>query len=438
VGNVNPRQVAYRVLLQREEADEFVENLLEAELASANLSGPDRGLCTELVYGIVRRQSTLDWLISRKTQSRPQKPGLRILLRLGVYQLFWLGRVPDHAAVHETVQLAKRSGFTSQAGFLNAVLRAYTREKADIETVIERLKTSEPSVGYSHPQWLVERWTKRWGATEAGNLMDWNNVPPYTFARINTLKTTPENLLTQWQAEGVRFTEKKWDWVEEKTVFQLDSHPPIAQLPSFKQGLFYIQDPSTLLAINELSPRPEETILDSCAAPGGKATFIAQLMVNRGKILAQDIDPNRLRLVQENCVRLGVVCVHYSLATDQTPALHSEPTQNPQFDRILIDAPCSNTGVLRRRVDLRWRIRPEEITRLRQTQLKLLRQAAPRLKPGGTLVYSTCSVEPEENAEVVNEFLAEQKTFQLERQRELLPFKDGVDGAYVARLRRDR
>ena len=187
--------------------------------------------------------------------------------------------------------------------------------------------------------------------------------------------------------------------------------------------MFYIQDPSTLLAVAALDPKPSEHILDVCSAPGGKTTYIAQRMRNEGEVLAEDIQPDRLKLVVENCDRLGVTCVSTKSATTQ-------------FDRILIDAPCSNTGVLRRRVELRWRIKPEEITRLRATQLNILRDSAKRLKPGGTLVYSTCSLEPEENQEVVKTFLAENKSFTTENERQLLPFETQVDGAYVAVLKK--
>jgi 16S rRNA (cytosine967-C5)-methyltransferase len=204
----------------------------------------------------------------------------------------------------------------------------------------------------------------------------------------------------------------------------------LAKLKSFQKGFFYIQDPSTLLAVRELDVKPGQTVLDLCAAPGGKTTFIAQLMQNRGKIFAQDNDEERLELVRENYLRLGITNVDVSLAPN-----HIIEKPSLRFDRILVDAPCSNTGVMRRRVDLRWRIEPEEIARLRQEQLDLLRRAAPRLKPGGSLVYSTCSLEPEENQEVVERFLEEHKQFKLESQRELLPFSDNVDGAFVARMK---
>jgi 16S rRNA (cytosine967-C5)-methyltransferase len=469
-------------------------------------------LCQELIYGVVRWQVTLDWLIARKTAGRTQKTVLQDLLRLGLYQIFFLDRIPDHAAVHETVELAKRRGFGAQAGFINAVLRGYLREHDEARKILADLKISQPALGWSHPEWLVARWQKRWGDERTRQLLEWNNTPPKTFARVNALKfggtgvspvgsttvttATPMkhtggtpvpllrnagDLLTQWRDENVEYDFVRRDWFEENLVFELKSHPPLAGLPSFTQGLFYVQDPGTLLAVRELDPQPGDTILDFCAAPGGKTTYIAQLMNNQGRIVAQDVSKERLKWVEENCARLGVTCVTPALVgnainglarphpdplpqereqqqsastTSKSPRFASRPTTIPplpggegrgegervshivpsHFDRVLLDAPCSNTGVMRRRVDLRWRIHPEEIQRLRKMQLDLLRQAASAVKPGGVLIYSTCSLEPEENSEVVKEFLAAHSAFTLECERELLPFADGVDGAFAAKL----
>jgi len=414
-------------LQRRRGGDEFIESLLERALAGAPLSTTDRGLCQELVYGVVRWQAALDWLITRKTEGRTQKVALQDLLRLGLYQIFWLDRIPDHAAVNETVEMAKQRGFGPQAGFINAVLRGYLREHDETKKILADLKMSQPALGWSHPEWLVERWRKHWGDERTRQLLEWNNTPPKTFARINTLKADPGKLLTQWRDENVEYDFVRHDWFEENLVFELKSHPPLATLPSFQQGLFYIQDPGTLLAARELNPQPGETILDFCAAPGGKTTFIAQLINNQGRIVARDIYQERLKLVEENCARLGVTCA-------QTVSASSFILHPSSFDRVLVDAPCSNTGVMRRRVDLRWRIRPEEIQRLRAMQLDLLRQAANAVKPGGVLIYSTCSLEPEENQDAIKRFLAGHTEFKLERERELLPFADGVDGAFVARL----
>ncbi|MGA2801624.1 MAG: 16S rRNA (cytosine(967)-C(5))-methyltransferase RsmB [Verrucomicrobiota bacterium] len=467
VNEQKPRQIAARVLQQRCARGEYIEDLLEIALQGAPLAPADHALCLEIVYGVVRWQATLDWLIARKTNGREQKSGLQNLLRLGLYQIFWLDRIPNHAAVHETVELAKRNGFGAQAGFVNAILRGYLREAGETEKLLAELKTTQPAIGWSHPEWLVARWQKRWGPEQTAQLMKWNNTPPKTFARVNTLKfwegrhsadpnsgtasrrPSLETLLEKWRDENVEY-----DFVRsggrqtaaflaemespgflqkaatlENLVFELKSHPPLSSLASFRDGWFYIQDPSTLLAACKLGPQPGETILDFCAAPGGKTTFIAQLMNNQGRIIAQDISEERLKLVRENCARLGVTCV-------ETVSNPQSAIRNPQFDRVLVDAPCSNTGVMRRRVDLRWRIQPEEIARLRATQLDLINRAASAVKSGGVLVYSTCSLEPEENQEVVKEFLREHAEFGLESERELLPFVDSVDGAFVARLKR--
>jgi 16S rRNA (cytosine967-C5)-methyltransferase len=447
VNEQKPREIAAQVLGRRKAGGEFVEDLLDRALANVRLSPADRGLCQEIVYGVVRWQATLDWLIARKTGGREQKPALQNLLRLGLYQIFWLDRIPDHAAVHETVELAKRNGFGPQAGFVNAILRGFLREHDEIKALLAELKISNPAIGWSHPEWLVGRWQKRFGVEKIARLLEWNNTPPKTFARVNTLKTDAGKLIEKWREENVEYdffrsggrqtaaflVENESSFLPkaatfENLAFELKSHPPLNSLISFRDGWFYIQDPSTLLAVRELDVQPGETILDLCAAPGGKTTFVAQLMRNEGRIVACDISEERLKLVQENCQRLGVTCVE----TIQNSTLK---TQNLKFDRILVDAPCSNTGVMRRRVDLRWRISPEEISRLRQTQLDLLKFAATKLKPGGVLVYSTCSLEPEENSEVVKEFLREHANFKLESERELLPFADNVDGAYVARLK---
>jgi 16S rRNA (cytosine967-C5)-methyltransferase len=428
VNDQNPRQIAASVLGQRRSGGEFVEDLLETALAGAQLSSADRGLCQGIVYGVVRWQSTLDWLIARRTNGREQKSALQNLLRLGLYQIFWLDRIPDHAAVHETVELAKQGGFGPQAGFVNAVLRGYLREADEARKLLAALKISDPAIGFSHPQWLVEKWREHFGEERARQLLEWNNTPPKTFARVNTLKADAGKLIEKWREENVGYDFVRRVQLEENLAFELKSHPPLDSLASFQQGWFYIQDPSTLLAACRLGAQPGETVLDLCAAPGGKTTFIAQLMRNDGKIVACDISEERLKLVQENCRRLGVTCVETILSS----TLSSRP---PTPDRVLVDAPCSNTGVMRRRVDLRWRITPEEVLRLQRAQLDLLELAATKLKPGGVLVYSTCSLEPEENSEVVKGFLREHVNFRLESEHELLPFVDNVDGAYVARLK---
>lgn len=426
------RDIAARVLLRRLQGSAFVEDLLDDAFATTKMRPDDRRLAQEMVYGCVRWQGTLDWLVARKTEDRPQIPQVQVFLRLGLYQLFFLDRIPPHAACFETVEIAKRLGFVNQANFINAILRRSEAEREMIQTQLVELKATQPALGYSHPEWLVDKWTARWGADDTRRLLEWNNSAPLTHVRVNTLKTTPEALLERWRLkENVEYDFVTCPWADAGQVFALKTHPSLASMGSFRDGWFYVQDPSTLLAVQTLDAWAGESILDLCAAPGGKTAYIAQKMENDGELLACDSSPDRLRLVTENCARLGVTCV-------KTLALGDHPAAaliQRKFDKVLVDAPCSNTGVLRRRLDLRWRVRPEELDRLRATQLELLHLAAAHLKPGGTLVYSTCSLEPEENATVVQEFLAHDPRFKLESERELLPFRDGVDGAYVAKLR---
>jgi len=430
VRSEKPREIAARILVRHAQGEGWAEHLLEAELAQPGvmLSPADRGLAQELTFGVVRWQAALDWLIRRRTDNRQQKLTLLVLLRLGLYQIFWLDRIPDHAAVNESVELARQLGCGPQSGFINAILRGCLRERDTLKRELLDLRRTDPALGWSHPQWLCDRWRARWSEASLQLFLEWNNRPPPTCIRVNRLKATPEELAAAFEKEAVLFTPRPLDWAGNDLVFELREHPPLATLESFRKGFFYIQDPSTLLAPMLLDPQPGETVLDLCAAPGGKTTFIAQLMQNRGCILAHDSDPKRLALVQENASRLGVINI------ECLPVWNAETS--PPVDRVLVDAPCSNTGVMRRRVELRWRMTPEEIERLRKLQLDLLQRAATVVKPGGVIVYSTCSVEPEENSELIESFLKMRPEFRLDKERQLTPFQDKVDGAYVAKILR--
>ena len=281
----NPRQIAARVLGRRRANGLFVEDLLEIALAGARLSSADRGLCREIVFGVVRWQAALDWLVARKTNGREQRTGLQNLLRLGLYQIFWLDRIPPHAAVHETVELAKHGGFGQQAGFINAILRRGLREFDETKKMLADLKISQPALGWSHPEWLVARWQKHFGAEKTARLLEWNNTPPKTFARVNTLAwerrrpagelsnpDTPAGrqrsqekaaeLLARWREENVEYDFVRRDFLGradlpvgqdapqrvptdfENLVFELKSHPPLNSLASFRDGWFYVQTPA--------------------------------------------------------------------------------------------------------------------------------------------------------------------------------------------------
>ncbi len=430
-----PRQFASRILLRHLQGGEFIEDIFEEVIAGAGLKPVDRSLVQEITYGCVRWQATLDHFMDKLTNGRTQVPPMRVLLRMGIYQSLMLDRVPGHALVNEAVDLARIIGLEPHTGFVNAVLRTCERDREALLKEWQALKESQPAIGWSHPKWLVQRWEQRMPAAEVRALLEWNNQPPPVYARLNPLRMLPEQTIETWRTNDINYAFRKYDWAPENLVFELSSLPPLAKLASFQKGAFYIQDPSTLLAVQILDPQPGERILDLCAAPGGKTTYIAQVIDDDGEVFASDRDPERLKLVTENCKRMHITSVSTSTADelDNYRRNGGEP-----FDRVLVDAPCSNTGVIRRRVDLRWRLKPEEFARLHKVQLELLHRATSLLKPGGVLVYSTCSLEPEENEQLIAAFLEDYPLFDRETERALSPLRDKVDGAYVIRLRRKR
>ncbi|MBI1842943.1 MAG: 16S rRNA (cytosine(967)-C(5))-methyltransferase RsmB [Verrucomicrobia bacterium] len=426
-----PRQIAFAILRRHSEGSEYLEDVIAEQFAKHTLAANDRALVHELTGGVVRWRRTLDWLIEWRTRGRAQQPVVRILLWMGFYQLLWLDRVPAHAAVHETVELAKSLGLGPIAGFINALCRSLIRELDEARRRLAALAATHPDIRFSHPEWLAHRWEKVWGRERVRVLMEWNNLPPPVYARVNRLLATPESLEKQWADEGVVFQRHEFAWAPNADVYELKEHPSLSGLKSLREGRFYVQDPSTLLAVHALDPQPGMTVLDSCAAPGGKTTLIAQRMRNEGILIAQDTHRARTEMIRQNCERLGVRCVRISTHSGVT-----HPELSLAFDRILVDAPCSNTGVMRRRIDLRWRVSPEEIQRLQGAQQSLIENASTQLKPGGLLVYSTCSLEPEENQQVTQWFLRHNPEFESVFSRQLTPFEHSVDGAYVTVFRR--
>jgi 16S rRNA (cytosine967-C5)-methyltransferase len=422
----NARRVACSVLLRSETPGDFLEHRLDSDPAYRALSGEDRRLARELASGVLRQRAALDWLIAQKTGGRNQRTEVQIVLRLGAYQLYFLDRIPDHAAVHETVSVARSFGLNAQSGFVNAVLRGLTRDRESLRAGLEQLRQVDPAIGWSHPKWLIERWSQNLTPPELQAFLLWNNTPPKTFARVNRLRTEPGALLHRWTEEGVEVSPQEFPWARPGTVFELKSHPALESLPSFREGGFYIQDPSTLLAVSVLGVKNGNRVLDYCAAPGGKTSLIAEELQGSGELVATDSSVERRDLLLENSARLGLTRIRVAATQDA----------GMEFDRVLVDAPCSNTGVLRRRVELRWRISPDEIARLARLQAALLDEAAARVRIGGFLVYSTCSIDPDENESVAHGFVSRNPGFRLDSMRSLHPARDGVDGAFCARLER--
>ena len=417
--------MAFDLLVRWQRSRRPADELLDERLEETRLPAADRALATELFYGCLRNKLALEHLLSQVAAQKP-RPWVATILMLGLHQIFFLDKIPPHAAVHETVELAKRHTSAAEVKFVNAVLRRASTERDTLAATLRAGQEREPWVYYSHPRWLFERWQSRWGKVPAMALCEWNNQPPPVYARVNTLRegsgTGVSPVLAKLEMNGRD---------ARSTVYRVLDSEGFFRSSAWKNGEFYIQDPSTLLAVDLLAPQPGEAVLDMCAAPGGKATYIAQKMQNRGEIIAADSSSSRLGRVGENCRRLGVTIVA-TIACDGTRL--DRCLRRTDFDRVLVDAPCSNTGVLRRRVDLRWRIEEREIDRLAALQLKLLNAAAHFLRTGGVLVYSTCSLEPEENERVVERFCESHPQFALETTRSTFPPRDGVDGAFVARF----
>jgi 16S rRNA (cytosine967-C5)-methyltransferase len=468
VSTSNPRRAAYDILLRIEKERSYADILIDRELTVGALNGPDRGLLTELVYGVLRQQGTLDRIIDQFSKQRADKlerPVL-ILLRTGLYQEFFLDRVPVSAAVNETVELAHALA-PRAAGFINAILRRADRER---ETIRYPDRDSDPAghiaARHSCPPWLAAHWIAQLGAEEAAALARAMLVTPPFTVRVNTLKTNREDLIARLAAEGVTAEAGRFS----PDALHLSGSIQLPLLPSFREGLFTVQDESSQMAAMLLAPLPGERVLDLCAAPGGKTTHCAQLMANRGEILACDVAPRKLELIEQTAERLGITIIRtvaVNAAKSLQPlnaALPATGEQTPlsgggvirirgeRFDRILVDAPCSGLGVLRRNPEGKWWKTPQDIKDLALVQKAILRNAADRLAAGGTLLYATCSTTREENEEVIDDFLSQRPDFVLEDLRELFPVyarlftergcfrswphRHGMDGFFAARLRR--
>lgn len=453
----NARSLALQVLLACRNHDAFVQEILDRQLAAPAgsrrpLADADRRLVTQLVYGVLRRRGTLRALLEPLVNRPAQKvePWLWDALYLGTCQLALLTHVPVHAAVHETVELAVSFGRPGARGFLNGILRRVSELITDERTKTaaadalplehgEYRRLSRPvfpdpaahprdylAAAFSLPEWLVHRWLPRYGVEECQRLGFWFSGPAPLTLRCQPLRCSRERLLAALRAAG--HAEEAGDHPQ---AIRLHEAGPIRDLPGYADGWFSVQDESAMHVASALAPEPGETILDLCAAPGGKATHLAELMGDTGRILACDADEQRLRTVESLAQRLGLTIIEMH----PLPGEHAAEIPTGPFDRVLVDGPCSNTGVLGKRPEARWRLRADDLRHLINLQTCLLRRAVERVRPGGIVVYSTCSIEPEENRQVVERLLKENPVLRLEATEDAVPGKP-ADGGFWARLRR--
>jgi len=434
----DPRRIALDIKDDIDTKAGYSNLALRANLAKAKLSRRDRALVTELVSGTLRRQGTLDWIISKLSRIPSIKLNSRIknILRLALYQIWFTENIPNYAAINEAVEAAKASG--GSASFVNGVLRSAIRKKDSLPWPDYNKNPAEfIAVNYSHPLWLVKRWLRDFGPVETKKICAADNQRPIITLRANFLNISRASLIEKLEDRGVVGLPGLYS--EESIIIK----GPMAT--GFDSSNFYVQNEASILVSKALNPKPGEIVIDLCSGPGGKTSHIGELMRNTGQILAVDMSEKRMNLVLKNCARLGVDIVEPKIA-DATEELNLI-----KADKVLLDAPCSGLGVLCRRPDLRWRRSERDIAILAKIQRKMLNRAAKYLKAGGLIIYSVCTNTPEETSEVVENFLKNNLNFKVEplsdlaaplelpkrlRFIQIQPYIPGLDGMFIAALRK--
>lgn len=443
----NAREAALKILYEINEKGAYSNIALNQYFNTAELRSIDRAFVTELVYGSIKWKLTLDRVIASCSSIKMEKlsPWILNILRLGAYQLLNMTKVPQSAACNESVKLAGRYGHKASAGFVNAVLRNIARNGSSMAIPSKEADlTGYLSVKYSYPKWLTEKYIGLFGAEFAESLLDAGNSTPDLSIRANTIKISPEELVKKLSEEGVETNPGKY--INEAVIIK--SPVSIAKLKAFQEGLFQVQDESSMLPAIVLAPQPGECVLDACSAPGGKATHLAQLMQNRGTLLARDIHEHKLKLIEDAAARLGIDIIKSELHDAIVPDTIHDRT----FDRVLLDAPCTGLGIIRRKPDIKWARETKDLESITALQKQLIQTVSKTVKPGGVLVYSTCTILPEENENQVNAFLEQNMDFEADDiapfippdlavhakgcMLQLYPNRDGIDGFFIARIKR--
>ena len=422
----NVRLAATKILYNVAAKGAWANVELAQVLRQEKFDDRDRKFCTELVYGAVKAGASLDWKISQYLKRPLNKVDEKILavLRGGMYQIFFM-RVPNSAAVNESVELSKTFCGIAESKFVNGVLRSAVRNPIKSE-FSPGDDVQSLSLRSFHPAWLVKLFAEEFGLDATKKLLEFDNTDPPLCLRVNFLKTTRENILDALKTFG--FLAETSTFAPEGVICK--GHGALDKFQPLRSGLCQVQDESSMTAARLLDPKPGEFVIDCCAAPGGKTTHLAELMNNRGRIVAADIYERKLKHVKLNADRLGITIIE-PLFIDARKIGDKFPAQ---ADKVLVDAPCSGLGVLRRKADLRWKKNPDELNHLPALQLEILSSAAKTLKRGGTLLYSTCTITRRENQAVVEKFLAAHEDFRLVEMKTLLPHVTGTDGFFSAKL----
>ena len=434
------RDTALEVLMQIERANAWSDSSLKRTIAKNGLEGREAALATRLAYGVVQNRTLLDYYITCYCVQKAHRlePVIRNILRIGGDQILFMDKIPERAAVNEAVEQAKRWGRPRAAGMANAVLRKCVASKSTLPWLPQNDPLRRMTVQYSHPRWLVERLVSLVGAEEAEEFLRLDNRPVATCIQTNPLKTTPEELAQELRDAGVSVQPHPWL----AGCFEITGTGDLERLPAFAEGRCTVQDAAARLAAMAAAPAPGDRVLDVCAAPGGKSFAMAMEMGNRGDILSCDIHPHKLKLIENGAARLGITIVRTALADGRER--HAAWVE--QADVVLADVPCSGLGIIRKKPDIRWKD-PAALAALPAIQRAILGNAAAYVRPGGVLVYSTCTVLPEENGGVVTDFLSGHPEFVKEDfdlpgigscsgDATLWPQRTGTDGFYICRMRR--
>lgn len=436
------RGLAVKILTRIEQSDAYLDKLLNSELGNQELNDPDRRLLTELTTGILRWQARLDWVLTGFYHGEFSKciPVVKNALRVALYQILFLDKIPHAAAVNESVEIVKRLKGERSASVVNGVLRSVIRR---LDAITYPEQTSDISrylsIMYSHPQWMVRRWLLRYNTEGTTALMKANNSRPHLSLRVNPMRGPVDELIEQLRERGL--TPKPSSYLP--NLLTIEGLSGIGADKLFQEGWYTIQDEGAVLASRLADAQPGMRVIDLCAAPGGKSTAMAEAMKGQGEIISVDKYDSKLRLIATAAERLGFAGIIHPTAGD------ARTIELPPADVVLVDAPCSGLGVLSKKPDIKWKRAPEDIDAMAELQRAILENAATLVKPGGHLVYSTCTIEPAENQDVVVAFLAAHPEFELvpadtvlpssvveDGYLQTLPHRHGMDGTFGARLRK--
>ena len=416
----NSREITMEILIDIHKNGAYSNKAIERHL-NKSMSSQDENLIRELVYGVLENKIYIDYIISKASKIRIKKIHFQIIeiLRTGIYQIVFMDRIPHSAAVNEAVNLAKKYGHKGTIGYVNGILRAIVRDKETFTKIDNKDRVKYLSTKYSYQEYMVKRWIKEFGEEFTENLCKSNNEKQLLNIRVNTIKITKEKLQKRLENMGLDFIEAKYakDCLIVKNPFR------ITETQEFKKGLFTIQDQSSILVGQITNPKENSLILDLCAAPGGKSTHLAQLMNNTGKIISRDIYDHKISLIQENIKRLGVKNIETEIAN----ALELDENLVNKVDYCLVDAPCSGLGLIRRKPEIKINRNEEDIYTLVKLQKEIINIAKEYVKVGGILIYSTCTIEPEENILLIQGFLKENTNFKLINIENELDYKEKLD-----------